>query len=142
MRYLPNYFNKGQIEKIFFCFPDPHFKAKNHRRRIVSEAMLSEYAYLLAEDARLYTITDVEELHLWHVEKCTAHPCFERLDDDEVLENDPAVKAMINETEEGKKVERMRGRKHFAVFRRRRYSEVGPSADDRVCPVYSLFASS
>jgi len=35
MRYLPNFFVKGQLEKIFFCFPDPHFKAKNHRRRIV-----------------------------------------------------------------------------------------------------------
>ena len=23
MRYLPNYFNKQQLEKIFFCFPDP-----------------------------------------------------------------------------------------------------------------------
>jgi hypothetical protein len=37
MKYLPHFFVKGQLEKIFFCFPDPHFKAKNHRRRIVSE---------------------------------------------------------------------------------------------------------
>ena len=37
MKYLPHFFRKGQLEKIFFCFPDPHFKAKNHRRRIVSE---------------------------------------------------------------------------------------------------------
>ena len=35
MRYFPNFFAKGQLEKIFFCFPDPHFKAKNHRRRYV-----------------------------------------------------------------------------------------------------------
>ena len=26
MRYLPNYFGKGQLEKMFFLFPDPHFK--------------------------------------------------------------------------------------------------------------------
>lgn len=37
MKYLPHFFVKGQLEKLFFCFPDPHFKAKNHRRRIVSE---------------------------------------------------------------------------------------------------------
>ncbi len=37
MKYLPHFFTKGQLEKVFFCFPDPHFKAKNHRRRIVSE---------------------------------------------------------------------------------------------------------
>jgi tRNA (guanine-N7-)-methyltransferase len=37
MRYLPQFLQRGQLEKIFFCFPDPHFKAKNHRRRIISE---------------------------------------------------------------------------------------------------------
>jgi tRNA (guanine-N7-)-methyltransferase len=35
MRYLPHYFKKGQLSKLFFCFPDPHFKLRNHRRRIV-----------------------------------------------------------------------------------------------------------
>ena len=57
MRYLPNYFRKGQLEKIFFCFPDPHFKAKNHRRRIISLALLSDYAHFLRPGGRLYTIT-------------------------------------------------------------------------------------
>jgi tRNA (guanine-N7-)-methyltransferase len=63
MIYLPNYFKRGQLEKMFFCFPDPHFKTKNHRRRIVSTTLLSEYAYFLAEGGLLYTITDVEDLH-------------------------------------------------------------------------------
>lgn len=40
MKYLPNYFEKGQLKKIFFCFPDPHFKAKNHRRRIITLVLL------------------------------------------------------------------------------------------------------
>jgi tRNA (guanine-N7-)-methyltransferase len=137
MRYLPNHFNKGQLEKIFICFPDPHFKAKNHRRRIISESMLSEYAFLLEENGRLYTATDVEELHLWHVEKCTAHACFERLDDDEVFRNDPAVNAMITETEESKKVERMHGKKFFAVFRRRTNAEMRTIQNERA-PVLSL----
>jgi tRNA (guanine-N7-)-methyltransferase len=44
MKYLPNYFEKGQLEKMFFLFPDPHFKEKNHRRRIISTALLAEYA--------------------------------------------------------------------------------------------------
>lgn len=57
MRYLPNFFVKNQLEKIFFCFPDPHFKAKNHRRRIISEILLTEYAYFLEPNGRLYTVT-------------------------------------------------------------------------------------
>mmetsp|Transcript_8714 Transcript_8714/g.32848 ORF Transcript_8714/g.32848 Transcript_8714/m.32848 type:complete len:216 (-) Transcript_8714:16-663(-) len=78
MRNLPNFFRKGQMRSLFFCFPDPHFKAKNHRRRIVSEALLDEYAFLLRPHGRLYAITDVENLHEWHVEKCNAHPAFRR----------------------------------------------------------------
>ena len=35
MRYLPNYFAKAQLSKMFFLFPDPHFKKSNHRRRII-----------------------------------------------------------------------------------------------------------
>ena len=124
MRYLPNFFQKGQLHKIFFCFPDPHFKAKNHRRRIISTVLLSEYAHFLIPDGRLYTITDVEELYKWHVEKCDNHPYYERIPDDEVLANDPAVNLIITETEEGKKVQRMGGKKYFAVYRRRHPSEI------------------
>ena len=36
MKYLANFIRKGQLSKMFFCFPDPHFKEKNHRRRIIS----------------------------------------------------------------------------------------------------------
>jgi tRNA (guanine-N7-)-methyltransferase len=118
MRYLPNFFGKHQFEKMFFCFPDPHFKTKNHRRRIISESLLTEYAYFLKPGGRLYTITDVEDLHKWHVNKCDNHPLYERLDDGIVLKEDPCVMAMIEETEEGKKVARTGGQKFYAVYRR------------------------
>ena len=120
MKYLPNFFRRGQLNKLFFCFPDPHFKAKNHRRRIVSDSLLSEYAYVLdpTGKGRLYLITDVEELHEWHVARCDAHPLFERLDDAVAEAEDPAVKAMVNATEEGKKVQRAGNAKFWAVYRR------------------------
>ncbi len=104
MKYLPNFFTKASIEKIFFCFPDPHFKRKNHPRRIISERLLSEYTYLLKPNVgRLYCITDVKDLHLWHVEKCGKHPLLQELTDEE-MEEDVCVKLMKSETEEGKKV--------------------------------------
>ena len=31
MKFMCNYFRKGQLTKMFFLFPDPHFKAANHR---------------------------------------------------------------------------------------------------------------
>lgn len=133
MRYLPNYFKKHQLEKIFFCFPDPHFKAKNHRRRIVSYALLSEYAYILKPGGRLYTITDVEALHDWHVEKCDSHPLFQRIYSNNNFIDDVAVKAMIECTEEGIKVARLGGKKYFAVYER--LAEVN---SDKL-PIHSLF---
>ncbi|RHY30649.1 hypothetical protein DYB32_004168 [Aphanomyces invadans] len=47
--------------------------------------LLTEYAYFIPEGGILYTITDVEDLHNWHVAKCDSHPCFERITDDAVL---------------------------------------------------------
>ena len=102
---------------MFFCFPDPHFKTKNHRRRVINDTLLTEYAYLMKPNGILYTITDVKDLHDWHVAKCDAHPLFERLTQEE-CDADVSVKAMIEETEEGKKVSRNGGEKFYAVYRR------------------------
>lgn len=118
MKFLPHYFTPHSLSKIFFCFPDPHFKRKNHGRRIVSERLLSEYAHFLKFGGRLYCITDVKELHDWHVEKCSAHPLFQKLDNEQVLKEDPCVYAMSVETEESKKVDRNKGSKYYAVFER------------------------
>lgn len=63
-------------------------------------------------------IVDVEELHKWHVEKCEAHPSFRRVPDSEALANDPGVRTMLEDTEESKKVARLGGNKHFAVYER------------------------
>lgn len=117
MKFLPNYFAKQSITKLFFCFPDPHFKRKNFPRRIVSTRLLDEYAYVLRPQVgKLYTITDVQALHEWHVAQCAAHPLFARIPDDELV-HDPCVHAMITETEEGKKVARNKGQKYYAVYR-------------------------
>lgn len=80
-------------------------------------------------------LIDVKELHDWHVEKCSSHPCFERVPDDEALANDPCTLMLFTETEEGKKVTRLGGKKFFAIFRRRLDHELPPPS------VLSLFDS-
>lgn len=117
MKFLPNFFRNGQLSKIFLCFPDPHFKARKHKARIVSATLNSEYAFVLRPGGKVYTITDVEDLHAWMVEHLQGHPSFERVGEAE-LEGDECVEVMRRETEEGKKVERNGGRKFVAVFRR------------------------
>ncbi|ROT34915.1 guanine-N(7)--methyltransferase [Sodiomyces alkalinus F11] len=117
MKFLPNFFRKGQLSKIFICFPDPHFKVRKHKARIVSSTLNSEYAYALRPGGIVYTITDVESLHQWMVEHLEGHPSFERISPEEEAA-DPCVEVMKKETEEGKKVERNSGPKFVALFRR------------------------
>ncbi|KAG5367988.1 tRNA (guanine-N(7)-)-methyltransferase [Yarrowia sp. C11] len=118
MKFLPNFFEKGQLSKIFFCFPDPHFKQRKHKARIVTTTLCSEYAYVVRPGGIVYTITDVKDLHEWMVKHLAAHPLFERLTKEEE-DADPCVATMLVETEEGKKVARNEGDKFVACFRRK-----------------------
>lgn len=134
MKFLTNFFAHHQLSKIFICFPDPHFKARKHKARIISESLNAEYAYVLRPGGLLYTITDVEEYHLWilrHFQYASEEngedeqraaggikDLWERVSDEE-LEADPCVRVMKFETEESKKVTRNNGNKYVAVFRRK-----------------------
>ncbi|KAL1956005.1 hypothetical protein VTO42DRAFT_7905 [Malbranchea cinnamomea] len=140
MKFLPNFFSRHQLHSIFICFPDPHFKARKHKARIVSETLNAEYAFVLRPGGKVYTITDVEELHHWIVshfeggegdgddggegeekgsgEGLGIKSLWERVGEEE-LASDPCVKAMMEDTEEAKKVTRNKGHKFVAVWRRK-----------------------
>ncbi|GAA6002756.1 tRNA (guanine46-N7)-methyltransferase [Rhodotorula paludigena] len=139
MKFLPNFFEKGQLSKIFFLFPDPHFKQRKHKARIISPTLLAEYAYVLRPGGLLYTITDVPDLHTWMTGHLAPFPLFQRLTEEEIdrlgLESGEGVvgqegselqqmreravmEAVKRRTEEGKKVERNQGGKQWSVWRR------------------------
>jgi tRNA (guanine-N7-)-methyltransferase len=118
MKYAPNYFHKGQLKKMFILFADPHFKRSNHRRRVINNNFLAIYAYCLEIGGLLYTITDVEELHVWMVKHLDEHSLFERVEIEKELSDDPCIDAMTNKTEEGQKVTREGRNKYPAVYRR------------------------
>ena len=61
MKYLPNYFTKGQLSKMFFLFPDPHFKKTKHKWRIISSTLLAEYAYTLRVGVGTYCLGESTE---------------------------------------------------------------------------------
>ncbi|XP_076123863.1 tRNA (guanine-N(7)-)-methyltransferase [Alosa pseudoharengus] len=117
MKYLPNFFTKGQLSKLFFLFPDPHFKRTKHKWRIISPTLLAEYAYTLRIGGLVYTNTDVEEVHLWMVKHFTEHPLFTRVPEEELVD-DVIIGRLGTCTEEGKKVQRNGGKNFLAVFRR------------------------
>ncbi|KAF5401872.1 tRNA (guanine-N(7)-)-methyltransferase B [Paragonimus heterotremus] len=76
MKFLPNFFQKGQLHKLFFLYPDPHFKRMKHKWRIISPTLLDVYAFLLCPGGRLYTTTDVPELASWMANCLYNHPLF------------------------------------------------------------------
>ncbi|KDQ13454.1 hypothetical protein BOTBODRAFT_55998 [Botryobasidium botryosum FD-172 SS1] len=117
MKFLPNFFERAQLSKIFFLFPDPHFKARKHKARIISPTLLAEYAHVLRPGGIVYTITDVKDLHEWMAHHLSAFPLFELIPSDD-LRDDPVVEQIKTSTEEGKKVERNGGEKWVACFRR------------------------
>ena len=124
MKFLPNFFPRSSLRAIVLCFPDPHFKTRKHKARIVSSTLASEYAYVLRPGVGVvYTITDVEDLHEWMAGHFRGHASFEEVGDEEMYREEgevaEMVKTMTTETEEGKKVERNKGEKFVAVFRRR-----------------------
>ncbi|CDW54007.1 tRNA (guanine N(7)) methyltransferase [Trichuris trichiura] len=117
MKVLPHYFFKGQLKKMFFLFPDPHFKKSKHKWRIISRHLLAEYAYVLAIGGVIYVATDVSEYIDWARALFNEHPLFCSIPDEQ-LTSDPLRDIILNSTEEGQKVTRNKGNKFLAAFKR------------------------
>lgn len=112
MKTLMRYIRPHSIEKIFILFPDPHFKKKKLKWRIVSAQLMDEYAYIMKEGARLYLATDVKSYFEYAVPIIESHPLFEKIEDSE----DPCCPLTLTSTEESKKVDRNQGDKFSALF--------------------------
>ncbi|KAH9481533.1 tRNA (guanine-N(7)-)-methyltransferase (tRNA(m7G46)-methyltransferase) [Psilocybe cubensis] len=120
MKFLPNYFAKASLSALFFLFPDPHFKSRKHKARIISPTLLAEYAYVLRVGGIVYTITDVKDLHEWMRTHLENFPLFEPVDEQTLRDEGKGsiIDAVYTSTEEGKKVARNGGDKWLACFRR------------------------
>jgi tRNA (guanine-N7-)-methyltransferase len=118
MKFLPHFFPAASLARVFVLFPDPHFKRKNFRRRIVSRPLLAVYAHLLRVGGVFYCITDVKDLADWMQSYLDAFPLFQRITDQAELDADPCVKLIQTTSEEAQKVDKAGGSKYTAVYRR------------------------
>lgn len=115
MKFLVHYFDKASLSKIFFCYPDPHFKRKKNRQRIITKQLLAEYAYVLKPGGVAYIVTDVPELFTWMVTKFRKHPLFEQRDEN-IHGNDPVSKCVRDMTDEAQRVDKSDRVKQDASF--------------------------
>ncbi len=61
---LPRIFPAGRVSRFFLNFPDPWFKARQHKRRVMSPELVVELSRLLVEGGEVYVNTDIFELAL------------------------------------------------------------------------------
>lgn len=117
MKFGSHCFVKGQLSRLFFCYPDPHWKRKNIRRRIISPGLVQEYAHWLRIGGLLYTVSDVEELELWMKQCLDESPLFRRLTDDELTtpEHQRVLAIVTDTSEDAQRTARKGLAKHFAV---------------------------
>ena len=61
---LPYYFARGQVARFFINFPDPYFKRKQHKRRVMADELIADIWGALAPGGELFFQSDVWDLAL------------------------------------------------------------------------------
>ena len=76
---LPIVADDGQLDELFLLFPDPWWKARHHKRRIIQPEFLDLLARKMRSGGHLWIRTDVGPLADDMRQTLVAHPHFEPL---------------------------------------------------------------
>ena len=68
-RFLPEIFEKGEVDKIYLNFSDPWPKARHAKRRLTSREFLERYDQILVPDGTVEFKTDNRELFEFSLEE-------------------------------------------------------------------------
>ena len=61
---LRRLFGQGQVRRFFLNFPDPCFKTKQHKRRVMGPQLVEDMHWLLADNGEVFVNTDIFDLAL------------------------------------------------------------------------------
>jgi tRNA (guanine-N7-)-methyltransferase len=61
---MPRLFADASVRRFFLNFPDPWFKARQHKRRVIGPELVAEIDRALAPDGELFVQTDIFDLGL------------------------------------------------------------------------------
>ncbi len=61
---MPRLFGDGSVRRFFLNFPDPWFKSRQHKRRVINPGLVREIARALAVGGELFVQTDIFALAL------------------------------------------------------------------------------
>ena len=74
---LPRLFAEGSVRRFFLNFPDPWFKSRQHKRRVISPGLIAELARALEPGGELYVMTDIFALALDAMAALEESPFYE-----------------------------------------------------------------
>jgi tRNA (guanine-N7-)-methyltransferase len=74
---LPNVRPDASLARAFMHFPDPWWKKRHEKRRVISEEVLDQLARLLRPGGEFFMQTDVEERAAEASAQLAEHPGFE-----------------------------------------------------------------
>ena len=72
--------DNNPLQQVSIQFPDPWFKKRHQKRRVLQPALVNELAEFLPRGGRVVIQSDVEDLAVDMVERLSEHPQFTRLD--------------------------------------------------------------
>lgn len=81
----------GILQQVTIQFPDPWFKRRHNKRRVVQPGRVADLAQYLAPDRTVFVQSDVLEVAEEMVERFSEHPAFARQNLDWMPENPLAV---------------------------------------------------
>lgn len=73
---IANSLTDGCVDGLYILNPDPWPKKRHHKRRIVRQETLDQFARILKPGGQLVMSTDVPDLAEWMVTQASRHPAF------------------------------------------------------------------
>lgn len=89
MLIVPRIGPSAAVRRVFIHFPDPWWKKRHAKRRVVRDAMLDQIARLLVPQGELFLQTDVEERALEYLQLVRAHGAFTLTTDSGLIGENP-----------------------------------------------------
>ena len=86
---LLNSFPKGTLQRVTIQFPDPWFKKRQAKRRVVQPELVNTLANYLIPQGVVFLQSDIEAVAVEMCDRFEAHPAFERQGADTWIATNP-----------------------------------------------------
>jgi len=96
---LARLFAESSLARVYVHFPDPWFKTRHHKRRVVTPAFLEVLASRMKPGAELHFMTDFEEYATEASLLVEAHSAFENALGRGVMAKEPLVPGVLSDRE-------------------------------------------